>query len=461
MSQAFYTAIGGISAAQSKISVVADNIANMNTTAFKSSNMQFENVYSKTISTGTSPSTVSGGTNPMQVGLGVTVSSISRNFTSGTVQSTGRNTDLNIKGNGYFTLDGPDGVLFTRAGNFSLDSDGYLVSAGGIRVFGTSSMYDQNGSTSNIQIPTALNLSVSGKDFTSTSSTLTQLNNADITTGTFDLVITDGSAVDHTLNVDITGATDLNDIVAAINTAIIADGTFYDAGGPTQSVTPAVTTDGKFTLNYNSADALNGSPSNIAFVAGTSNFLSETGLSTTSADASGTYSSKVLHSVASIAPDNGSTSSVRSAFSIGNDGSIEVSYANGDKISVVADGDQKVLVYKTSTGVIIDNADITVTGGAIVPANLQLQMARVVNDGGLVSQGGNTFITGPNAGEVTFSVGNANGFGSVASGGLESSNVDLPTEFADMILSQRAIDANSRTFSAMNEIMRRIVQLGR
>ena len=96
MSQALYTSMSGINAATTSISVVSNNVANINTTAFKSADARFENLFSKTYTTGNSPTKTAGGINPKQIGMGVEVGSIVRNFTEGTYVSTGRIEDLMI-----------------------------------------------------------------------------------------------------------------------------------------------------------------------------------------------------------------------------------------------------------------------------------------------------------------------------------------------------------------------------
>jgi len=92
---------------------------------------------------------------------------------------------------------------------------------------------------------------------------------------------------------------------------------------------------------------------------------------------------------------------------------------------------------------------------------LLLQLAQVVNPKGLESVGGNLFSLNSTAGTPSFAIGKAGGLGSIDSGSLETSNVDLPSEFAAMILAQKAVEANSRAFSVQNQIMDIIVNLGR
>ena len=120
---------------------------------------------------------------------------------------------------------------------------------------------------------------------------------------------------------------------------------------------------------------------------------------------------------------------------------------------------QKGDICITSDGKVITHSDIHVTGDAIKPANLQIQLASVLNEQGLMAVSNNIYATGPNSGPMTFSIGNLNGFGEVGSGGLEASNVNLAVELSNMIFAQRSIDANSRVFSSTSEVLERLVNL--
>jgi flagellar hook protein FlgE len=148
MSQAMFTAVSGVRANQQRLNVISNNIANVNTIGFKSSSANFATVFAQTITGGTSPTGTLGGTNPMQLGNGVQVSEIPANFSQGGAQFTGRNTDLMINGEGFFVVERIDTNLgtagsnyyLTRAGNFTLDSSGNLVTPSGDRVRGTSQL---------------------------------------------------------------------------------------------------------------------------------------------------------------------------------------------------------------------------------------------------------------------------------------------------------------------------------
>ena len=192
----------------------------------------------------------------------------------------------------------------------------------------------------------------------------------------------------------------------------------------------------------------------------TSNFFAETGLSTSPLQ-DDKYTTKILSYQLEIGPATNSTATVNeTSFSVTKSGALTVTYSNGDTISVEEDNNGSiVLKYNTADNQTIQAKDITVTSGALDPSNLQLQLATVQNEQGLIAQQGNIYKTGTNSGSLTFSIGNSNGFGEVGSGGLELSNVNLAIELANMIVAQRAIDANSRVFSTTSEVLQRLVNL--
>lgn len=157
LTSAMFTGLTGLNTNQFRIDTAGDNIANINTTAFKASRANFENQLSTTISGGTAPSERSGGTNPIQVGQGSALSSVQRNFGGGPVEPTGLPTDMAIEGEGFFIIDTPSlGQAFTRDGTFKLDGSNMLVTADGFYVQGYATDDNFNiipGALENIQIP--------------------------------------------------------------------------------------------------------------------------------------------------------------------------------------------------------------------------------------------------------------------------------------------------------------------
>jgi len=149
MIRSLYTGVSGLRGFQTKLDVIGNNIANVNTVGYKKSRVMFQDVLSQNIKGATAPSEEGrGGVNPMQVGLGSQVASIEMAFTAGSPMTTNLPTDLSIEGDGFFVVsEGADGpTYYTRAGNFTRDANGYLVNSQGLYL---------QGDTGNIQIPRA------------------------------------------------------------------------------------------------------------------------------------------------------------------------------------------------------------------------------------------------------------------------------------------------------------------
>src|SRR6056297_2717139 len=137
MLRSMYSGVSGLKAHQNQMDVIGNNISNVNTTGFKGARVTFKEMLNQTISGASSPQGGRGGTNPKQIGLGVQVGSIDNDMGQGSLQSTGKMTDMAIQGNGFFILNDGDQNLYSRAGNMSFDEEGYLVnSANGNRVQG-------------------------------------------------------------------------------------------------------------------------------------------------------------------------------------------------------------------------------------------------------------------------------------------------------------------------------------
>lgn len=135
LTSTLFTGLTGMTVNQRRLNVIGNNIANVNTTAFKSSRVLFRPQFYVTDSNGAPPSAEFGGTNPTQRGLGATVGSIQKSFTPGTIESTGINTDLAIDGDGFFIV-GNGEQRFTRDGSFLLNEEQELVSSRGEYVQG-------------------------------------------------------------------------------------------------------------------------------------------------------------------------------------------------------------------------------------------------------------------------------------------------------------------------------------
>jgi flagellar hook protein FlgE len=138
---ALFSSLTGITSNSKLLAVAGNNIANVNTTAYKKSRITFETQISQRLTTGSAPNGTLGGTNPSQMGLGTRMSSITRDFSTGSLQPTGVNTDMAVEGSGFFIVNIEGNTRYTRTGNFVLDRDFNLVNADGglVQGFGVDS----------------------------------------------------------------------------------------------------------------------------------------------------------------------------------------------------------------------------------------------------------------------------------------------------------------------------------
>lgn len=136
MLRSLFAGISGLRVNQTMLDVTGNNIANANTVGFKTSTTVFEDTLSQMLTGGAGAGANRGGTNPVQVGLGVQLAAITSNLGQGSAQLTGRSTDLMIQGDGMFVVQADGENLYTRAGAFTFDESGTLVSPSGGRVLG-------------------------------------------------------------------------------------------------------------------------------------------------------------------------------------------------------------------------------------------------------------------------------------------------------------------------------------
>ncbi len=136
MLRSLFAGISGLRVNQTMLDVTGNNIANANTTGFKSSTTVFQDTLSQMMTGGTAANAERGGTNPVQIGLGVQIATTSTNFNQGSAQMTGRGTDLMLQGDGFFVVQRGNEQMYTRAGAFTFDETGTLVTNSGARVQG-------------------------------------------------------------------------------------------------------------------------------------------------------------------------------------------------------------------------------------------------------------------------------------------------------------------------------------
>lgn len=387
MTQAMYTAVSGIRANQTRLNVIANNIANVNTLGFKSASANFATVFSNTISGGSPPNGLLGGTNPRQVGNGSLVSEIASNWGQGGTQFTGRNTDMMINGEGFFVVERVDvnngnastDYYLTRAGNFTLDANGNLVTSSGNRVRGTSEISGNSPATlGRVNLPLEFE------------------------------VTKDADAAGNVLGVHLSP---VNTAAATITGAIVP-------GATTQSTVTvqlqsfSISPDGSIAAKYSNGDII-----------------------TVRTNPATPTNRELIYQVPGVG-----------TFSVSTADPADMGSLNQIGASAVFDG---------GTGLGIG----TGTDGGMDGRQLQMQLASVVNPAGLLYDGNNNFLQGANSGTIQFGAGGIGSRGSVNSGALESSNVDLSGEFTNMIITQRGLEAASKMVRAQSEVLQTIIQM--
>lgn len=436
MSQALHTASTGINAGQSQINVVANNVANINTTAYKSANMTFETLYSRNLSYGSAATKDGGGTNPKQIGLGVKVGGITRDFTAGDFVSTGRDMDLMISGNGFFVVQDSDGKLYyTRDGVFSTDSEGNVVNQSGMKVVAAGTPYSNASSGKTVQIPKNLAAVVKG-DANIANKKLSELNNASITDGNIDVTIK-GTKI--TLTVD-KGDPTMGEVIAKFNQQIKAAGIddveFSVANG---------------VVSYTAG-------ADVTFDSATSNFVGQTGISNNNPSTKQINQTVALQEMVNYNDQNGIT---LKSTTVDENGIIAATYSDGSILTQYVDENFATQwKYTTPQGVTIRSGDVQATGSSIENSNFVIELATMVNEEGLVSINNNLWEWGADVGEVYYGMAGEVSFGSIESGGYESSNVDIAAELSNMITAQRMIQMNSRVFSTASSVMETLSYLG-
>jgi flagellar hook protein FlgE len=406
-----FSAISGLRAHQTKLDVTGNNIANVNTVGFKSSQTVFEDTLSQVIRNGSAPTADSGGTNPAQVGLGVKVAGITTNFGQGSTQNTGRSTDFMINGDGFFVTRAGNENLYTRAGSFDYDGAGNLVTPDGAQLQGwmaTNGVVNANGAVGPLSIPFG------------------QVMNPTATrTG------------------DIVGNLSTSAVVAAVGPPVVeatkvqGQVTAYDSLGTAHPIALTFTKTGANTWSVAASE--NGT------AIGTAQNL-------TFNPATGQPTGGTAFSVAVGAPN------FPGPIAIDLSGMTEF----GGKTDVRTD-DVDGNAMGTLQSIALSN-DGTIMG--VYSNNLRepigkLALATFANPGGLSKAGNTSYRVGDNSGQPAIGEAGAGGRGSLTSGALEMSNVDLAEEFTGLIVAQRGFQANSRVITSSDEILQDLVNLKR
>jgi flagellar hook protein FlgE len=491
-----FTGAGALTTQQTAISVIANNIANVNTTGFKGSKIHFAEETSNLISPASSPSAARGGTNPNQVGTGMRISDINTVFSQGSLKNTGVATDLALSGNGFFVVsnamvDGDSTIQnpqYTRDGHFAVDKSGNLVAADGSRVLAATTYHTIDGRVKDVDgysnisyfmnqrvgsisspdylpndgiggnpaVPTPTITNVAGSPVVFNSSNLAELS---VRGG-----LVDGStSVNTATNGDITvSRREDGRLLFTFDNANAgtAASTFRVSVDTTQQVLDSVTS---FEMLNDNGDKIE---LRIRLEPGVTNL--ENVFSNIDYDSATTTSDTMVFSGAAATTQSGSRITMADSDLEKITVSQLMSLVSPVKIPNFFFSQDPNSELETSNFTISHNGSISIFG----PASDELKLGRLLvsnftNPDGLVNSGNNRFTESSNSGFAAISVidgpfnRNAPSLGGTAivAGALESSNVNLANEFAELIGFQRGLQANSRVISTSDEILQTLINL--
>ena len=400
MSAAFSIALSALSADTTAIDVVGNNLANLNTTGYKTTDVNFQDLMSQSLGEGT---------NAAQVGMGVGPLGTVTNFTQGTLTTTNGPTDAAIQGNGFFVVqNATNQTLYTRDGSFQVNSAGNIVTATGENVQGWSAAngaVNPNGPVGNLTVPLG---TVVPAVATSTMGLTVNLNSATAANGTFSapIQVFDSQGASHTLTVNFTEtASNTWGYSVTIPAADLAKG-----GKPTIA---------SGTMSFDSSGNLTSPTSPVA--------LTIAGLADGAADMSIGWNL-----------DSGSTSTITQFAETSSEGSTTQDGAAAGQIVNVTLQNGGLLVANYSNG------QQTTVG--------QVALASIPNPESLTSVGNNELQASTTTGSIAVGAANTGGRGQIVAGALESSTVDMAIEFTNLLTYERSYQAASRVITTSDQM---------
>ena len=401
---AFSIPLSGLAASSSSLNVIANNLANLNTDGYKDQSLNFASVFNEVQGT-------SGNGDPIQIGNGVqTVGTVS-NYANGNIDSTGIASNMALQGNGFFVVKSGGETSYTRDGDFTVNSQGQLTTPEGQLVMGyqaTNGVVSSSSALGPIVVNQANNIPASA---TSTFEMNTNLDAGSATGATFSSPITvyDSLGESHVLTVNYTSAGN-----NAWNYTITVPAA--DVG---QTGNPVQVTAG--TLQFNSSGDLTaptGTVPNIAvanLADGAANMNLTWNLNTAAGTPAITQQSGA--SATSATTQNGFASGTLTGYSILPDGTVQGQFTNNQTLALG-----------------------------------QVAVASFANNQGLTQVGGNDYQASFASGAAVVGIAGQGGNGTITGGAVEESNVNLSTEFANMIVAQQGYEANAKVLTTLDQV---------
>lgn len=414
----FSIPLTGLEADSTALNTIANDLANMNTTAFKAQTTNFADLFYQQIGS-------TGAGDPILEGAGVKVASNETSYTQGSINSTGNNTDVALDGNGFFVVGNGQGAFeLTRAGDFTQLANGNLVTTAGLQVMGypaVNGVVNTNAPLTGISVPVG---QVQEPQATGTFNMTANLDAASPAGTQFpaQLTVYDSLGEPHVVTVTYTqtapntwgysAALPAGDFTSGVSTPVTGTLTFNSSGNLT-TVTP---TGGV-------AETVGTAPGDVSSVpiafAGLADNASNLNMQWNLLGPGGTptISQVDTASAVSATTQNGYASGQYQSFTVNSDGTVTVSYSNGQLQNVG-----------------------------------QIALANVTNLQGLQLLGDGNYATTLASGTASISTSGSSGLGTLQDGALEASNVNISSEFSDLIIAQRAFEANAKSVTTFDTV---------
>ncbi len=501
MLSSFYIGATGMKSQAEGMQVLGNNIANVSTLGFKASKTLFANLMSETLTTGANSAKVGSA----QKGLGVQVHDVKVDWSQGSHETTNTLSDLSISGNGFFGVQKDGELRYTRAGNFRVNKQGYMVDPNGYRLQGTSLYGSSKGTTGDIRFEPDSSGSV--KLPAKATTRLTAYNNL----GSGDNSTSESNpyfAMFEQWNAN--NDPPLGSSQYAYSTSM----TVYDEKGEKHTVTiyfDEVKASGSGSSTWEFVVAMDpssdgrsgfkGTSSAGLLMAGTMSFNSSGQLTSMSAFTNNGSGGKDLNNWVrsgfdadgypkfDVTFDNGATASMGidlgfrstgSGWSGSAENASQVGSSAGNLPSFSGErGSTATTNYGGSSSTLRQTQNgygegflqsFTVDAQGVIKGTFsngqnqelyQVNLYNFTNTWGLKAEGNNHYSATPAAGDVTQGVAGEGAFGSISQYALEQSNVDLAREFVDMITTQRAFQANSKIISTSDSILQNALSMKR
>ena len=408
---AFAIPLSGLEASASSLNNIANNLANLNTDGYKDQNLSFSDLFNQMQGT-------SGNGDPIQTGSGVQVAGTTSAFTDGTVSSTGVSSNMALQGNGFFVLQSGSGTDYTRSGDFTTNSSGQLTTPSGELVMGYPAV---NGvvSTDAALAPISVNQATTMPGVASTSFEMnTNLDSSAAAGTSFSTPITvyDSLGTAQTLTVNYAN-TSANNWTYDITVPASATG---GTGSPTTIASGALTfsSSGQLTSPTGTVTGIN--------ISGLADGASAMDLTWNLNDASGNPTITQQNATSATATTNQDGYGVGSltGYSVLANGTVQGQFSNSQTLALG-----------------------------------QVAVASFANNQGLAQTGNNDYQATFASGAAVVGQAGAGGDGTITGGSVEESNVNLSTEFSNMIVAQQGYEANAKVLTTLNQISQATIQM--